>query len=694
MQNFVKQFGRFALLFFAVAVLAGCGGLGKGNGSSTTTPNAVTVTLNLNPATIQTGQLATLTWTSANATSVTITPSVLTEDQTSLPTSGQVTVSPSATTTFVATASGPNGSATTQSTLTVNQVPPTLTLSASPATIQSGGTATLTWDSTNATSISIDNGIGNVAVPSGTQNVSPAATTTYTATARGTGGTTTATATVTVAAPTQLAVTLTASPNTITNGQSSTLTWTSQNANSVTISPGIGTVSASGSMSVSPTSTTTYTATATDVNGNSVSSSATVTFVSGGDFQTKIRHIIFMVQENRSFDDYFGLLGQYKASKGFANDIDGLDLSTSLPALNNGGPVHPYHYQTACVENTTPAWNESHADVDFHASTGTYAMDGFINMTSDQPHQYDPDGTRAMGYYNQDDLPYYYELATQFATSDRFFSSLLAPTVPNRMYLFTATSFGHIRPDTPPPGGWTQPTIFQSLNNAGVLWKYYYQDNSVFLGDFSIWNDPASQGRVRNISEWYSILSQSNADQQLAPVVFIEHATKLALDEHPGSGTNMQKGAADAQQILSALMNSPAWQSSIFILTYDEAGGLYDHVPPYAVPLPDSIPPMLLSTDFNATFNESGMRLPIIVVSPWVKPHFVSHTNRELTSILKLIETRYNLPPLTARDAAADNMLEFFDFSNPAWLTPPPLPAQPTNLPCDASIEAAPGFPQ
>ncbi len=689
--HFVKQFGKLVLLL-VLAFLAGCGG-GSGNSNSTTQSNAVTVTLQLSPTTIQTGQLATLTWTSQNATSVTITPSVLADDQTSLPANGQVTVSPTATTTYVATATGANGTSTTQSILTVNQVPPTLTFTAAPASIQSGGTSTLTWNAQNATSISIDNGIGNVAVPSGTQNVSPAATTTYTATAKGTGGTTTATATVTVAAPTQLADTLTASPNTITTGQSSTLTWTSQNANSVTIDNGIGTVSANGSLSVSPTSTTTYTATATDVNGNAVTSSATVTFVSGGDFQTKIRHIIFMAEENRSFDDYFGMLGPYKASKGFANDVDGLDLTTSLPALNNGGPVHPYHYQTACVENTTPGWNESHADVD-KKSNGTYAMDGFINMTNDQPHVYDPDGTRAMGYYNQDDLPFYYELATQFATSDRFHSSLLSATIPNRMYLFTATSFGHISSDTPPPGGWTQPTIFQSLNNAGVLWKYYYQDNSAFIGSFSIWNDPASQGRVRNISEWYSILSQPNADQLLAPVVYIEHAAQLGLDEHPGSGTNNQKGAADVQQILTALMNSSAWQSSIFVLTFDEPGGLYDHVPPYPVPLPDNIPPMLTSTDFNATFDESGMRIPIMVISPWVKPHFVSHTNRETTSILKLIETRYNLPPLTARDAAADNMLEFFDFSNPAWLTPPPLPTQPTNLPCNAAIEAAPGFPQ
>jgi phospholipase C len=320
-------------------------------------------------------------------------------------------------------------------------------------------------------------------------------------------------------------------------------------------------------------------------------------------------------------------------------------------------------------------------------------MDGFLKTTGSVPQVYDPAGTRPMGYYNQDDLPYYYELATQFATSDRFFASLLSGTQPNRLYLFTGTSFGNVRPVDPPAGGWAQKTIFEQLNDGGVLWKYYYQDNSAFIGSFSIWNDPASQGRVRNINEWYTILADPNADRLLAPVVYIEHASKLALDEHPGSGTNNQAGAANTKKIIDALMHSAAWQSSIFILTYDEGGGLYDHVPPYQVPAPDTIAPILQPGDAQDDFTHSGMRLPIIVISPWVRPHFVSHTPREFGSILKLIETRFNLQPLTQRDAAADNMLEFFDFSTPALLTPPALPDQPTNLPCDATKEAAPGFP-
>jgi len=115
---------------------------------------------------------------------------------------------------------------------------------------------------------------------------------------------------------------------------------------------------------------------------------------------------------------------------------------------------------------------------------------------------------------------------------------------------------------------------------------------------------------------------------------------------------------------------------------------MYDHVPPVAVPKPDDIAPIFLSTsDYRADFDQTGSRIPLIVVSPWTKPHYVSHTARELTSILKLIETRFQLSPLTKRDAAADDMTEFFDFTTPSLLTPPPLPIQPADEVCDYRLE-------
>lgn len=407
--------------------------------------------------------------------------------------------------------------------------------------------------------------------------------------------------------------------------------------------------------------------------------SITVGSGGGGTGLSQVKHIIFFVQENRSFDNYFGLLGQYRASEGYPNSINGVPLNASLPDYKNTGNVSPYHWQTVCTESMSPAWNETHYSI--HGGK----MDYFMKTEGSTPSTIDPQGTRAMGYYDQTDLPYYYELATQYATSDTWFAPLQSNTIPNRMYLFTGTSFGHIRPDTPPSGGWTQPTIFRLLSQNHISWRYYYQDNSVFLSSFSDW--ATYQGSVYNISSYYNdIMNPSTLPQ----VIFIERASATGLDEHPNGNT--QKGAADAANIINKFLQSPSYASSVFILTYDEPGGQYEHVPPFNEVAPDTIPPMLKPGDISAQFNQSGLRVPLIVISPWTKPHFVSHVNRDSTAILKFIETRFGLPSLTARDGAQDNMTEFFDFSAPQIPTPPPLPVQPTSGTCSQSLEKAPGY--
>ncbi len=414
-----------------------------------------------------------------------------------------------------------------------------------------------------------------------------------------------------------------------------------------------------------------------DSTGATFSKALTVNVASNSGL-SNLRHIIFFVQENRSFDNYFGMLGKYRVSKGLTNSIDGLNLKVTLYD-SAGVPVHPYHFKTVCHENLSPFWNEAHTDVDGGK------MDNFMKTVAKSvPSNIDTTGTRAMGYYDQTDLPYYYELATQFATTDRFFSPVLTNTNANRMYLFAATSFGHIFPDTPPQGGWTQPTIFDHLDQAGVSWRYYYQDNGAYLPQWSTYQRDAS--KLVPISSWYTDLQN---EATLPSVIFIERAGPSGLDEHPGN--NIQLGAADAAKIMNALLSSPSWSSSALIFTYDEGGGLYDHVVPASEIMPDNIPPMLQPGDLPGDFAHSGFRIPMVVVSPWVNPHHVSHVWRDYTSIQRLIEDRFNVAPLTARDAAADNMSEFFDFSSPHLLTPPPLPSQPTNGVCDFNQEKAPG---
>src|SRR5205085_7299026 len=113
------------------------------------------------------------------------------------------------------------------------------------------------------------------------------------------------------------------------------------------------------------------------------------------------------------------------------------------------------------------------------------------------------------------------------------------------------------------------------------------------------------------------------------------------LDEHPKN--NIQLGATNSANIINALLKSSAWSTSAMIFSYDEGGGLYDHVPPFPEPPPDGIAPILRPGYVCGGFNESGFRIPLVVLSPWVRPHFVSHVNRDHTAILKFIETRFNL---------------------------------------------------
>jgi phospholipase C len=170
---------------------------------------------------------------------------------------------------------------------------------------------------------------------------------------------------------------------------------------------------------------------------------------------------------------------------------------------------------------------------------------------------------------------------------------------------------------------------------------------------------------------------------KLPSVAFIQNAT--GSDEHPT--VSVQRGAAFAKTFIDALMNGPNWKDSVFILTYDEAGGIYDHVPPPSAPNPDGIAPIdLAPTDTQGNFDRYGFRLPIMVVSPFTKPGYVSHNVMDLTAILKFIETRYGLPALTARDAAQPDMTEFFDFAAAPNMNHPAPPKQPVNLPCSQVI--------
>jgi phospholipase C len=707
---------------------------------------APTITFSANTTTISSGQSVTLNWQAFNATSVTITTSDGRTLVSGSQMSGTAQDSPTQTTTYSAVASGPGGSSSPQ-TATVQvatAAPPQITqFSATPTEVGTGQTTTLTWTTTNATSITISPTlpVGDDSGPlptSGSATVPVNATTTYSLTATGPAGTA-GPLTVTITVP--FTLTVIASPGTITPGQSSTLSWeiTGGTATAFTLTDGSGNAVCNpcspnkGMATVTPAATSTYTATATASDGTPIQQSATVTVssVTTG----VIKHIFFLLQENRSFDMYFGQLSAYRASRlaqfGITDTqtIDAFDPTVTLTNANTGAKAQPFHEPTMCTENLSPAWDESHHDVSLSGGDGAWAtkttftntdfgMAGFLDTTGSVPQQYDPNGTRALGYYNEQDIPYYYDLATFFPTSDTWYSPILANTVPNRMYLMAATSFGHAYPDgSSGHPQYSAPTIFRAMNNANVSWLYYYRDG-VFLANFADFFDPKIQSKVFPDSDLMNRLNgmcsggPCDPDQALPQVIFVDSPSGAShLDEHPDN--NVQTGVAYVQSIISALMKSDAWQDSVFILSYDEGGGLYDHVPPFMVPPPDTYAPGQCPDPNNGspaycrvgnlegTFNLTGFRVPLMIVSPYAKPNFVSHVPRDYTAILAFIEKQFGIPSLTARDAywqdPSRDMSEFFDFSTPAMLNAPNgqpwtqvLAAQPTNGLCDPTKEAGP----
>ena len=217
-----------------------------------------------------------------------------------------------------------------------------------------------------------------------------------------------------------------------------------------------------------------------------------------------IEHIIFTMQENRSFDHYFGKMPEYRRQHNLPDDVDGLPASASNPARDDPTQlVHAYHLQTECHENLSPAWNESHRHWNRNNPTSdTGTLDGFVyvaaNYSRANPdgNAVDFEGKRAMGYYDWNDIPYYYALASQFAMSDRNFCSVMSSTLANRMYLMAGSSFGRISPIYPTPAQVGANTIFDLCEKNGISWKIYVEGGFTYYAWFSGYNVHKGTSRI------------------------------------------------------------------------------------------------------------------------------------------------------------------------------------------------------
>jgi phospholipase C len=290
-----------------------------------------------------------------------------------------------------------------------------------------------------------------------------------------------------------------------------------------------------------------------------------------------------------------------------------------------------------------------------------------------------------MYYYTDAEMPFYWALASEFPVCDRYFCSTMAQTYPNRRFLIAASAFGQIGDPLPGP---TDPnprpsgfgTVFDLLNAFGITWKNYFADlPTAGLFPYVLENNP---GNAVPVADFFTDCAAGT----LPSFSLVDPESFEGSEENP---QDAQVGAYYAYQVIDAVMRSPAWPSTALVLTFDEHGGYYDHVPPVRLAPPDGIAPQT-SPLYGDTYSYSGFRVPAVVVSPWAKPNYVSHTVYDHTSILRLVESKWNLPALSNRDANANAMLDCFDFRAPAFLVPPTLAAAPAPTGAPACIAQDP----
>jgi len=384
----------------------------------------------------------------------------------------------------------------------------------------------------------------------------------------------------------------------------------------------------------------------------------------GTDTLPQIQHVVVIMMENHSFDDHLGMLGRG----------DGLTIGPDGKPVNynpdpTGGYVRSFHNPNTCGEEDsgiTQAWNASH--ICFDGGTNM----GFVKGCSGA----------AMGYWDEEDLPFYYSMARQFPIGDRYFCSVMAQTYPNRRFLIAGTALGNIATDVTgiskvdAPNG----TIFDRLNQYGISWKDYYAD----LPTCALFEPVFLDNRSKAVH-----MTQFFADAAAGSLPAFSLVDPY--DNFSEEDGDISVGEGYAALFIDAVMRGPAWDKTALFWVYDEHGGWYDHVPPQPAVKPDNVAPDLAPGDQPGAYDYTGFRVPCCVVSAWSKKDYVSHQTFDHTSILKFVETKWNLPALTYRDANAHNMLDFFDLSakRPPFAEPPELKA-PRN-PFSSSAALPPG---
>jgi phospholipase C len=353
-----------------------------------------------------------------------------------------------------------------------------------------------------------------------------------------------------------------------------------------------------------------------------------------------LEHVIVLMMENRSFDHFLG----------WAPGADGKQAGlTFLDGLNQPHSTHPLAPDYQGCGHPDPDHSYEGGRIEYDGG----ACDGWLRAGSNDDY--------AIGYYTQADLSFFGQAVADWLTFDRYFAAILAETQPNRIYQHAAQT-DRLRNATQQLC--TLPTIWDELIAEGISARYYYSDVPV-LG---LWGT-----KYASISRPVAAFLADAAAGSLPHVAFVDprfndEESGTSGDDHPHA--DIRNGEAFLNSIYQAVTQSPNWSSTVLFINYDEWGGFFDHVPP---PLPGCIPAAQQAA--GDSDGRLGFRVANLLVSPFAPAGVVGHNVYDHTSVLKMIEWRWNLAALTCRDQAANNLVEALDFSlrrtAPAYSVPP-----------------------
>ena len=416
-----------------------------------------------------------------------------------------------------------------------------------------------------------------------------------------------------------------------------------------------------------------------------------------------IEHVIFLIQENRSFDHYFGT---YSGVEGFGNPAaKPIFEQGGYPGEGHEGLLLPFHLATGgaaqCFPDITHSWQPQ------HAAWNNGAMDKFV-----QTHvEYDgvENGAATMGYYEQADIPFYRALANEFTVCDHYFCSTLGPTYPNRLYSLSGTIDPNGEhggplikttsvPTEPTSGPFTWQTMPEQLQAAKITWKSYsgiglgIEDN--VLGFFDkIAKDPTLHNLAFQQSYPHDF-KRDLAKGELPQVSWIN--TSLVETEHPGNSSAKVGEKVVAELMKLMLKHKKIWEKTAIFITWDENGGFFDHVAP-PTPPPGTPGEYLTVPDISGDYGGItgpiglGFRVPMIVVSPFTRGGLVSSEVYDHTSMLRFLETRFGVevPNLSAwRRETTGDLTKAFNFAvapNPRKVALPAVALVPTEEGCFTS---------